>query len=147
LSTISLRYFNVYGPNQDWDSEYSVVIPKFIKASMEGKPHTIYGDGEQSRDFTYIKDVVDANIIATECDNVGPHNIAGGKRYTINDVSDKVGALAGNSGKDYVPKRQGDVEHTEANLDKAAILGYEPKVKFDEGLSNTFEYMKRKLED
>lgn len=141
LKTLSLRYFNVFGPRQPPDSQYSGVIPLFIKAVQNGRSPTIYGDGEQSRDFTYVSNVVRANILASEA-KAGfgqAFNIADGIAVTVNDLASKI---VSHLGKDvrptYAPARPGDVLHTLAELDKARnVLGYVPEVVFDEGLKLT----------
>lgn len=142
LETVSLRYFNVFGPRQDPASQYAAVVPLFVTAALEGRSPTIYGDGEQSRDFTYIANVVDANLLA--CD-AGPAalgevlNIGAGHRTTINQLWDTVRGLTGvDVEARHVDPRPGDVRHSLAALDRAAdALGYRPGVDVDEGLRRT----------
>ncbi len=145
LETVSLRYFNVFGPRQDPGSQYSGVISRFIDAALNGKQATIYGDGEQSRDFTYIANVVDANLRAAESDSaVGQViNIANGKRVTINEVFEMVKKLTGrtNIEAEYAPPRTGDVRDSLADLSLAtSLLGYAPQVGLEEGLRSTIDW-------
>jgi len=141
LETVCLRYFNVFGPNQDPTSQYSAVIPKFIKLMKENKSPVIYGDGLQSRDFTYVENNVQANLLACEADNVAGEvfNIACGKRFTLLEL---VGAINTILGKHLSPiledQRAGDVKHSIADIEKAkAGLKYEPTIGFTEGLKKT----------
>jgi UDP-glucose 4-epimerase len=144
LKTISLRYFNVYGPRQDPESEYAAVIPKFIDAALEGKPLMIYGDGEQTRDFTYVADVVDANKKAMASGKTGIYNIAGGKQININELAEKIIELTDSKSKIIHQKpRQGDVRRSLADISKARKeLGFEPKVQLGEGLRKITEWIK-----
>lgn len=146
LETVSLRYFNVFGPNQDPTSQYSAVIPKFIKLIMQDKEPVIYGDGSQSRDFTYVENNVWANILACTADKAAGEviNIACGERYTLLDLVQMINKILG---KDIEPKfepeRPGDVKHSLAGIEKAReLLGYEVKVDFKEGLQRTIEFFK-----
>jgi len=147
LETVVVRYFNVFGPNQDPTSQYSAVIPKFIELIKKGKSPIIYGDGEQSRDFTYVKNVVEANLLACgECFEslLGEvFNIAYGKRVTINELVRQINHILGTDVQPvYTNPRPGDVKHSLANIGKARqFLGYEPKVSFEEGLRLTIEAM------
>ncbi len=135
LKTASLRYFNVFGPRQDRDSEYSAVIPKFFKAILEGRAPIVYGDGEQTRDFTYVKDAARANIMAAETGAAGTYNIGGGKRVSLNDL---VNMMLKMSGKDIRPEyraeRPGDIKHSLADISKAATFGWRPEWKLEAGL-------------
>ncbi|HLE82575.1 MAG TPA: SDR family oxidoreductase [Dehalococcoidia bacterium] len=144
LKTISLRYFNVFGPRQDPSSEYSTVIPLFIKAVNDGTLPVIYGNGKQSRDFTYVGNVVDANLLASGVKRGfgEAYNIAEGKAVTVNDLAAKVGALAGKAVKPkHLPVRAGDVLHTLADLSQAKkVLSYRPKRTFDDGLALTYNW-------
>ena len=142
LKTVSLRYFNVYGPRQDPYSDYAAVIPKFINLVSENKPPVIYGDGEQTRDFTFVKDVVSANILAAKSDAEGVYNIANGNRISINELANMIMALIGN---DLTPihddSREGDVKHSLADISEAKKnLGYEPAYSLEEGLRETIEW-------
>ena len=148
LSTISLRYFNVFGPRQDPTTQYAGAIAKFIACALDGKPYPVFGNGEQSRDFTYVSNVVDANLLAAEAklDGTALMNIAYGKRATLNEI---IGMLNELTHQDlpaqYLPERAGDVRHSHANLKRAQeILGYAPKVDLLEGLRRTLEWYKDK---
>jgi len=136
LKTICLRYFNVYGPRQDPGSTYAAVIPLFISSVIMGKPPVIFGNGEQTRDFTYVKDVVEANILGAESNASGVFNIGSGVRVTINHLAELVIELAG--GKmlkiAYRDARPGDVLHSLASITRAAAFGYRPKYKLKQGL-------------
>jgi nucleoside-diphosphate-sugar epimerase len=138
LETVCLRYFNVFGPRQDPNSQYSAVIPKFIQMIKEGQSPIIYGDGEASRDFTYVTNVVNANLLAcTAKDAVGEvFNIACGESVTINQLVKKIMDLCGNNIKPiYKEPRPGDVKHSYASIEKAkTLLGYNAMISFDEGL-------------
>jgi nucleoside-diphosphate-sugar epimerase len=144
LETVTLRYFNVFGPRQDPSSFYSAVIPKFIKAIKEHKAPTIFGDGEQSRDFTYIDNVVEANLLACQANNVSGHvfNIACGERLSVNDLFvHLIEILKSNLKAEYLPPRQGDVKHSLADISKARkMLGYEIKIPVREGLKRTVDW-------
>jgi nucleoside-diphosphate-sugar epimerase len=144
LETISLRYFNVFGQRQDPQSEYAAVIPKFIQAALRGKPLEIHGDGLQTRDFTYVSNVVEANLLATKVPNTngGVVNIACGKRYSILDIGKGISEVLGKKLEFYhIKSRTGDVRHTLADISLAMrLLGYEVKVGFIEGLTKTIEY-------
>ncbi len=150
LPTVALRYFNVFGPRQDPLSQYSAVIPKFITALLEDRSPHVHGDGEQSRDFTYIDNVVAANVLAATAGAAADGqavNIACGERFSLNDM---VGELRDIIGSDrpaeYGPARPGDVPHSQADIAQArALLGFEPTVSFREGLEFTVEHY-RELE-
>ena len=144
LETVALRYFNVFGPNQDPTSQYSAVIPKFIKLIMADKEPVIYGDGSQSRDFTFVENNVWANIQACTAPKAAGEviNIACGERYTLIELVNMINEILG---KNIEPKfekdRAGDVKHSLAGIDKAkGLLGYEVRVDFKEGLERTVEY-------
>ena len=140
LETVCLRYFNVFGPRQDPSSQYSAVIPKFIHAMKNGEAATIFDDGEQSRDFTYVDNVVLANLMACEegLEEISGEviNIACGKRVTINQLVESINQILKiNIAPVYAPQRAGDVRHSLANIGKAQqFLNYKVKVEFDEGL-------------
>jgi len=147
LETVSLRYFNVFGPRQDPRSQYSGVISRFIFALQTGERPTIYGDGEQTRDFTYISNVIDANLRAAESSTaVGQViNIASGKNVSINQVLETLKKLSGRTDVSavYAPERPGDVRDSLADLKLASsLLGYAPSVGLDEGLQLTLEWWK-----
>ncbi|PIN70405.1 LPS biosynthesis protein WbpP [Candidatus Woesearchaeota archaeon CG11_big_fil_rev_8_21_14_0_20_43_8] len=147
LDTVCLRYFNIFGPKQDPDSEYSAVIPKFIKLMLADKTPVIYGDGTQSRDFTYVDNVVEANLLA--CKSKGPLkgeaiNIGCGERFTLFDLFEMINRILK---KDMKPKlaetRAGDVAHSLADIEKAKrLIGFTPLVDFREGLKRTTEWYK-----
>jgi len=144
LETVSLRYFNVFGPNQDPTSQYSAVIPKFIKLIKEGKSPIIYGDGTQSRDFTFVENNVHANILAcTATEAVGQViNIACGARYTLIELVEKINSILGKKVEPiFDEKRAGDVKHSLASIEKAKrVLDYQVKVDFEEGLKRTIDF-------
>lgn len=140
IDTVALRYFNVFGPYQDPRGEYAAVIPKFIRLMLDGERPVIYGDGEQSRDFTYIDNVIRANALAAEGDVSGEvFNTGYGGRYTINELVDALNELLGADLEPiYDDPRPGDVRHSHADISKARdLLGYDPKVDFVEGLERT----------
>ena len=141
METVSLRYFNVFGPRQNPSSEYAAAVPRFIRAIAEGSPVTIHGDGEQSRDFTYIANVVEANLLAVDAPVADGAilNVATGGSETVNNLADTIGRLVGKPvDKRYAPPRPGDVEASWADISAARErLGYEPLVGFEDGLRNT----------
>lgn len=144
LETVSIRYFNVFGPRQDPSSPYSGVISVFATALLENRPPTIYGDGEQTRDFTYVANVVDGVLRACEAPKaVGEViNVATGGRISLNDLFREMKTIVG-AGVDpaYAEPRAGDVRDSQADIRKAKeILGYEPAVSFEEGLKRTIEW-------
>ena len=149
LETVSLRYFNVFGPRQDATSQYSGVLALFIPAVLEGRRPTIYGDGEQSRDFTYVKNVVEANLLACKAPGVAGQffNIACGDRITVNSMLQDINKI---TGKDispvYADARAGDIKHSQADITRAKErLSYEPRVSFEEGLRHTIEWYRENL--
>jgi len=147
LPTVCLRYFNVFGPKQDPNSEYSAVIPKFINLMLKGTRPIIFGDGEQSRDFTYVDNVVRANIKAAHSDIIGEViNIACGGRITINKIVEKINEiLQSNIIPRYENPRQGDIRHSKADISKAKnLLSYSPIIDFINGLNKTVEWFKEK---
>ncbi len=144
LETVVLRYFNVFGPRQDPTSRYAAVIPLFITAMLNGQPPVIYGDGHQSRDFTYVDNVVEGNLLAAKAPAAAGHvlNLATGQRVTLLELVDKLNALLGTS---FPPvhdaPRPGDVRHSRAAVERArALLGYTPPVDFDTGLARTLAW-------
>jgi UDP-glucose 4-epimerase len=144
LETVSLRYFNIFGPRQDPLSHYSAAIPRFIAAFLRDEPVTVYGDGEQSRDDTYVDNVVEANLLATEAAGVsgGVFNVACGERITINALIEELSAITGRDVPvEYAPSRPGEVRHSEADITQATrALGYVPTVSFGEGLRRTVAF-------
>jgi nucleoside-diphosphate-sugar epimerase len=145
LESVALRYFNVFGPRQDPLSQYAAVIPNFILACTGGERPVIHGDGEQSRDFTYVANVVDANVLAMDAPAVGGRvfNIACGVRITLNELLDGVKRLtASDVSAVYADARPGDVRHSLADISAAGVaLGYEPKVELSEGLRLTLAHL------
>lgn len=146
LETICLRYFNVFGPRQDPSSHYSGVVAKFIASLLDGKAPTVFGDGEQSRDFTYVENVVEANLLAVRAKRVSGEvfNIASGEQLTVNGLVRLLGDIlevpSGLEAK-YAPARPGDVRHSLADISKAmTFLGYEPAVNAKEGFKRTVEW-------
>lgn len=151
LEVLSLRYFNVFGPKQDPNSFYSAVVPKFITLMLQGKQPTILGDGLTSRDFTYIENVIEANLLACTCKwpgNAEVMNIGCGEKITLNELVDYINKiLKTNINPIYSETRAGDVKHSLADITKArTILGYEPKVGVREGLEKLVEWIKMEAE-
>lgn len=150
LKTISLRYFNVFGPSQDPESEYAAVIPKFITMLFEDKNPTIFGDGEQSRDFTYVENVIKANVMMCEKELDGCYgeafNVACNQSISLNElVKDMNKILGKNIEPVYLDPRQGDVKHSLAGIDKIRDkAGYVPTVTVNEGLKMTIDWYKKK---
>lgn len=143
LQTISLRYFNVFGPRQDPYSQYAAVIPKFITSILKGDSPIVYGDGLQSRDFTFVKNVVDANILAAESNKTGNFNIACGKQITLNHLIFMINELTGkNINPEYVDPRPGDIKHSLADISKAKSFGYNPKGNFNNELEETINFFR-----
>ncbi|MGE5189481.1 MAG: NAD-dependent epimerase/dehydratase family protein, partial [Gemmatimonadota bacterium] len=149
LETVSLRYFNVFGPRQDPASTYAAVIPRFITSVLSGESPVVYGDGGQTRDFTFIDNVVQANLAACAaprdaCGKVV--NIACGERVSLLDILEIVYGLAGKRvAPRFEPARAGDVRDSLADISRAReLLGYDPKVAFAEGLSATFAFFSRR---
>ena len=146
LETVCLRYFNIFGPRQDPTSPYSGVLAKFITQMLQGEQPTIFGDGSQSRDFTYIDNAVQANLLAAKAPAAavagGVFNVATGTRADLNETFHSLKKLTGYSGEvKYGPEREGDVKHSLADISSAEKrLGYKPKVDFEEGLRRTVEW-------
>ena len=149
LQTISLRYFNVFGPYQDPASQYAAAIPAFVTAILKDEPPTIYGDGEQSRDFTYIDNVVDANLKAARANQTkgGVVNIACGQAVTVNEIIDMINELLGKNVKPiYTDPRPGDVKHSLADITAAqSLINFEPSVLFQEGLQKAIDWYRKNL--
>jgi UDP-glucose 4-epimerase len=146
LETVALRYFNVFGPSQDPTSQYAAVVPNFVTALMGGEPPVIFGDGEQSRDFTYVANVVDANILAMDAPDVAGKvfNVASGERVALNRLVDELRDLLGSDvAPTYAAPRPGDIKHSLADLTRAREeLGYRPHVQLREGLERTIEHFR-----
>jgi len=144
FETVALRYFNVFGPNQDPTSQYSAVIPKFITAVLNDQSPVIYGDGLQSRDFTYIDNVVDANIKAAfaECESGLAMNCACGEQIVLKDVAYDVSSILNkNIEPRFIETRTGDIKHSHANISLAKdTIGYTPIVTFNDGLKKTVNF-------
>jgi UDP-glucose 4-epimerase len=145
MEIVSLRYFNVFGPRQDPTSQYAAVVPRFISAIAAGEPVTVYGDGEQSRDFTFVDNVVRANLLAADAAEVSGEilNVATGASVTVNALADAIGRLLGKSvKKTFEPEREADVLASWADIGEARrLLGYEPQVDFDDGLRRTADHL------
>jgi len=149
LETVALRYFNVFGPRQDATSQYSGVLALFIPAVLQDRRPTIYGDGLQSRDFTFVKNVVEANLLACKAPAVAGEvfNVACGDRITVISMLQQINKI---TGKDIAPiygdLRKGDIKHSQADITRAKErLGYQPKVSFEEGLRSTIEWYRKNL--
>ena len=144
LETVSLRYFNVFGPRQNPESKYAAVIPRFLELALRGEALEVHGDGEQSRDFTFIDNVVQGNLRAMESPGVSGEvfNIACGTRHSLLAIADAIGDFLGRHPvRRHVTPRAGDVRHTLADISKAErLLGYRPTVAFAEGMRRTCEY-------
>ncbi len=145
LQTACLRYFNVFGPRQDPNSAYAAAIPIFTAKAVAGEEITIYGDGEQTRDFIYVKDIVAANVFMAMNDFTGVYNIAYGRKITINDLVKLIKKETGSSSPvKYLPERAGDVKHSMAAVDKLKATGFVPKHTFEEGLAATIAFFAEK---
>jgi nucleoside-diphosphate-sugar epimerase len=149
LETISLRYFNVFGPYQDPTSQYAAAIPAFVTAILKDEPPTIYGDGEQSRDFTYVDNVVEANLLAARAKHTAGEvlNIACGQAVTVNEIIDMINELLGkNIEPIYTDPRPGDVKHSLADISLAQrIIGFKPAVQFKDGLQKAIDWYRENL--
>jgi len=149
LETVSLRYFNVFGPHQDPTSQYAAAIPAFVTAILKDKPPTVFGDGLQSRDFTYIDNVVEANLLAARAEHTAGQvlNIACGKAITVNETIDIINELLGKNIKPiYTDPRPGDVKHSLADITLAGkLLAYKPKVEFKQGLQKAIDWYRENL--
>lgn len=147
LETITLRYFNVFGPRQNPESQYAAVIPKFIQAVQENKSPVVYGDGEQTRDFTYVGNVAAANILAAQAEKTSGEvvNVATHTQISLNQLLTTIEELSGRTVQPrYEPPRPGDVRHSFADISRARqFLGYEPAIDFEEGLRLTMEWLKQ----
>lgn len=146
INFYGLRYFNVFGENQRWDSEYSAVIPKFIKAIQDNKAPTIFGDGHQSRDFTYVKNVVDMNLnLIKNINTPGSHifNVGMGESTSVNQlyriIKEK---LDSDLEPLYAPKRVGDILNSSANIDQSKLIGYQPSINLEQGLERTISWFR-----
>ena len=149
LETISLRYFNVFGPHQDPTSQYAAAIPAFVTAILKDEPPTIYGDGQQSRDFTYIDNVVEANLLAARAEQTKGEviNVACGKAVTVNAIIDMINELLEKNIKPiYTAPRPGDVKHSLADITAAEkLISYKPTVLFKQGLEKSIDWYRDNL--
>lgn len=151
METVCLRYFNVFGPNQAADSPYSGVLAKFITAMLTGASPTIYGDGSQSRDFTYIQNVVDANMLAAEAPaervSGNVYNVACGESHTLMETYRLIAGMVGHGGTPiFTTPRKGDIQHSLADIARAERdLGYAPTIDFEEGLRRTIAWYAESL--
>ena len=149
LETISLRYFNIFGPNQDPTSQYAAAIPAFVTAILKDQPPTIYGDGVQSRDFTYVDNVVEANLLAARAKQTAGQviNIACGRAVTVNEIIDMINTSLGKNVKPiYTDPRSGDVKHSLADITAAKkLIGYKPIIQFKDGLKLAIDWYRNNL--
>jgi len=145
LKTVALRYFNVYGPRQDPNSEYAAVMPKFISCALTGKPMPIYGDGMQTRDFSFVKDVVRANVLAAESGVTGAFNIAGGKRVSVMELAGIIARECKVELKvEHLPERVGDIRDSLADVTRAKDeFGWAPRYALNEGIREAVEWFRR----
>jgi UDP-glucose 4-epimerase len=151
METLSLRYFNVFGPNQLPEGPYAAAVPRFVRAALADEPITIFGDGEQTRDFCYIANVVNANLLAAATPRKlegAVVNIAGGRRISLNDLVKEIGRVLGKKmDVRYLDPRPGDVRHSLADIALAKeLIGYEPTVTWENGISPTIEFMRHLAE-
>jgi UDP-glucose 4-epimerase len=146
LKTVCLRYFNVYGPRQDPNSAYAAVIPLFFQKALSGESPVIFGDGEQTRDFTFVKDVAQANIRAAESDATGIFNLGNSERVTINQLTELIIKIVGNTKVKPVYKdpRPGDILHSLADNSRAKGFGYDPQYNLEKGLKETYKAFVRR---
>ena len=142
LDTACLRYFNVFGPRQDPASQYAAAIPIFIYKAIRNEPIVIFGDGEQTRDFIFVKDIAAANVyLAEHAEFTGVYNVAYGKKQTIEDVAKEIIRLTGSSSKiEHAPTRAGDVKHSQACIDRLIATGFTPGADFQNGLKQTIDF-------
>jgi UDP-glucose 4-epimerase len=145
MQTACLRYFNVFGPRQDPQSQYAAAVPIFIDRAVKNKPITIYGDGGQTRDFIFVKDVVAANVFfATQSPATGVFNVAYGRKITIKELAQKIIALTGSKSEiRHAPVRAGDVRHSLAAIDKLRATGFMPASSFEAGLAATIHFFQK----
>ncbi len=145
LQTACLRYFNVFGPRQDPKSAYAAAIPIFTAKAVANEDITVFGDGEQTRDFIYVKDIVEANVFMAMNDFTGVYNIAYGQKITINDLVKQIIEVTGSQSKVvYLPERPGDVKHSMAGVEKLQSTGFVPKHTFAEGMEKTISFFQNR---
>jgi UDP-glucose 4-epimerase len=138
LPTVCLRYFNVYGPRQDPNSEYAAAVPKFITAALSGRQLTIFGDGQQTRDFVFVRDVVSANILAAETHITGAFNIGSGWQTSVTELANLVLKLTGRDVAPlYHPPKAGEIRHSFADISRAREFGYSPRHNLEQGIKKT----------
>ncbi|MBI2251698.1 MAG: SDR family oxidoreductase [Armatimonadetes bacterium] len=143
LETVSLRYFNVFGPRQDPKSQYAAAIPIFVDKALKGEDLTIFGDGEQTRDFIFVKDVVGANLLALKPGISGIYNVGRGEKITINDLAKLILKLTNSNSKIvYSAPRAGDVKHSSADISKIKDAGFNPGMNKEDGLIETINFFK-----
>lgn len=146
LKTACMRYFNVFGPRQDPKSAYAAAVPIFVSKAVANEPITIFGDGEQTRDFIYVKDIVATNVFMAESDFTGVYNVAYGKKITINDLAKMIIEITDSSSEIvHLDERPGDVKHSMASIDKLLKTGFTPGSDFNEGMAKTVQFFKEKL--
>lgn len=147
IDTASIRFFNVFGPRQDPKGAYAAAVPIFIEKAVKGEDITVFGDGEQTRDFIYVKDIVGALVFAATTEGVhGTYNAGYGGQITINDLANNILETAGTESKLlHGPERAGDVKHSRASSDKLRAAGWKPQHTLEEGLAATFEFFKNKV--
>jgi UDP-glucose 4-epimerase len=141
LQTACMRYFNVFGPRQDPASAYAAAVPIFVSKAVANEEITIFGDGEQTRDFIYVKDIVAANVFMAESNNTGVYNVAYGKKITINNLAELIIELTGSSSEiKHLDERPGDVKHSMASVEKLLNTGFRPTNNFTDGLEKTIQF-------
>ncbi|MFW6188846.1 MAG: SDR family oxidoreductase [Planctomycetota bacterium] len=149
VEAVALRYFNVFGPRQDPTSQYAAVIPIFVKCILEGERPEVFGDGEQSRDFTFVEDVVEANLQAARAPEAAGRvcNLGCGRRFTLNELLELLAQITGREvDPEYGPERPGDVRHSEADISLARqSFGYDPQISFEEGLRRTVQWYREQM--
>ncbi|MFQ5423827.1 MAG: SDR family oxidoreductase [Phycisphaerae bacterium] len=149
LQTLSIRYFNVFGPRQDPTSQYAAAIPAFVSAILEDRPPTVYGDGEQTRDFTFIENIIHANLLAASASETHGEvvNVACGERITVNAVIEQINTLLGKAVRaKHVDERPGDIKHSWADISLAErVIGFRPVVSFAEGLHRAIDWYTQNL--
>lgn len=144
LKTACMRYFNVFGPRQDPKSAYAAAVPIFTSKAVKNDKISVFGDGEQTRDFIYVKDIVAANVFLAMNEFSGVYNVAYGKRITINDLIGMIKKITGSSSEiEYLPERLGDIKHSMAAVDKLLATGFKPGADFESGLAATVAYFSR----
>ena len=145
LQTACMRYFNVFGPRQDPGSAYAAAIPIFVSKAVKNEPITIFGDGEQTRDFIYVKDIVAANVFMAESEFTGVYNVAYGKKITINELAQLIIDITGSTSEIvHLEERAGDVKHSMAAIDKLHSTGFRPGSDFNKGMETTVNFFQNK---